>query len=148
MPQSKAARVWDHAAPVDGREAITGNALLKFTRRSMRRLAWLGLFAIGLTAVMPTVSRSLMMPMAAMAYDCGPMAGHAAPDPGVPHGSPLDACGYCGLFCHVPFHMALPPALVLAVPPVPLPPVAVRSVAPVAPSLLAARPRGPPRTVV
>jgi hypothetical protein len=120
---------------------------LTLTRRSRRRLAWLATLAIGLTSVMPTVSRALMqpMPMAAMAYGCGPQAGHAAPDHGSPHGSPLDACGYCSLFCHVPLHISVPPALVLAAPVMPPPALSAMPSASAAPSILAARPRGPPR---
>jgi hypothetical protein len=120
------------------------------TRRFSSRLAWLAILAIGLTSVMPTVSRVLLpsTPAAAMAYDCGPLAGHVASDHGMPHGSPLDACGYCSLFCHIPLHVIVPPALVLAAPRMPPPALAVVPAASAEPSILAARPRGPPRMFV
>lgn len=148
MPQGSAAAPCDHDAAAEPRGlSISGNRDLRLTRRSRRRLAWLAILAIGLTAVMPTVSRVLLpsMPMAAMAYGCGPQAGQPMPDHGAPHGSPLDACGYCSLFCHVPLHIVVPPALVLAAPLMPPPSLTAMPTAPAVPSILAARPRGPPR---
>lgn len=85
-------------------------------QRHMAMAAWLALL---LAICMPVASR-LRMPSAAadaaMAGMC--MPDHSAPDAGVP----LDACGYCSLFAHVPYvamvvaGMALLPAL-----PVPAP---------------------------
>lgn len=122
-------------------------------RRVHRRLAWLALIAIMLTSVMPTVSRVVLgpMPMAmagmAHGHGHGSAEGHAGASHGMPGGSLLDACGYCSLFCHVPLHMAMPPALALGSPEMPPPAMAAVPESPVRTAVLAARPRAPPRIV-
>ncbi|MBB6185233.1 DUF2946 family protein [Oleiagrimonas soli] len=108
-------------------------------------LAWLGLVAFALTAVAPVVSRALMPPMS-MAVDCGSATTHPASEGHrQPHGAPLDACAYCGLFCHIPLQVSVPPALVLEAPLPPLPPAGPAPLADTPHSILASHPRGPPQ---
>jgi hypothetical protein len=125
-------------------------------------VAWLVIAAMGLLALVPTVSRVLASPTTAaiMAMDMAmPMdaakasdadcpthlAGHdhrqAPPDAGQPLS--MDACGYCSLMSHSPALLAsalvLPPAL----------PIVSPSIAHVVPDASSAAPlvthsRGPP----
>ncbi|RDI99161.1 DUF2946 domain-containing protein [Dyella solisilvae] len=119
-------------------------------------IAWLAIAAMGLLALVPTVSRVLESPVAlhvmamdmdmAMGADCPEQHAsqdhrHAPPDSGqLPS---TDACGYCSLISHSPALMAaalvLPPALPAASP-------AITRVAPDAPSVapLDVHSRGPP----
>lgn len=127
---------------------------------SQRRLAWLGLFAMLLVALAPTISqwRASASPhaMAAMHAMHHAMAmGDAADSAHATHGhagahEPASgsndgkACGYCDFFAQVPSvgGVSHPPFATMALPQ-PLPPVfvAVR----LAPRfVIAARPRGPP----
>jgi len=127
-------------------------------------VAWLAIAAMGLLALVPTVSRVLASPTTAaiMAMDMAmPMPGDAAkasdadcpthhaghehrqapPDAGQPQS--MDACGYCSLMSHSPALMAsalvLPPALPVVSP-------SILHVVPDAPSAapLVTHSRGPP----
>lgn len=117
---------------------------MNLPRRQPRWTAWLALAALALAVTAPVVSRLLMPPMtwsSAMA-DCGE---HGAAAHDNLHGSPLDACGYCSLFCHLPLATGVAPTLQLAAALPPLPPSGPAPFAQAAHPILAARPRGPPQ---
>lgn len=113
-------------------------------------VAWLGIVALWLTVVMPTVSRLLppaWTPPALGAWCTG--HGLANLHPEAPSTPPLsiDRCGYCGLLGHSPL---LPGAVVAALPSIgPSQSEPASRVVAMAPSSrwLGARPRGPPDPV-
>jgi len=123
-------------------------------RTSQRRLAWLGLFAMLMVALAPTISqwRASASPHAmhhAMAMGGMTDAEHAAHMRGAAHGRAADSddwkqCGYCDFFAQAPSVGGVShPSLTTIALPQPLPPVfvAVR----LAPRFaVSARPRGPP----
>lgn len=104
--------------------------------------------ALWLAIVAPVVSRTLVADAtgAPMGAGCAMLhGGGSVPSPGLPHGHPLEQCGYCGLLaCHslLPATAPLPPT-----PPrfATLPLRAPASRAPAADRPLTAAPRGPPR---
>lgn len=102
--------------------------------------------ALCLTIVAPVVSRTLAgSGAAAMDPWCDMHHASGEPASGLPHGHPLQKCGYCGLLA---CHPLLPAAASL--PPAPPPLVELLQRAPVmsrphADRPLASAPRGPPQ---
>jgi len=112
-----------------------------------RIIGWLGLLAITLTIVAPTVSRTLL---GGAACPPAPVGIHSAHDgrgekrsPDMPS-SPLDKCGYCGFFVHSPSLGGGVAVVLLPILPTGrlLPAPQLRNPPPC--PLLAARSRGPP----
>ncbi|EIL86832.1 DUF2946 domain-containing protein [Rhodanobacter sp. 115] len=118
-----------------------------------RIISWLGLLAITLTIVAPTVSRTLLgeaacspAPVDTRSAHDGHGEKHSSNVPVAPDmpSSPLDKCGYCGFFVHSPslgggvaivLWPILPKGRLLPAPHLHTPPPH---------PLLAARSRGPP----
>ncbi|WP_206953666.1 DUF2946 domain-containing protein [Trinickia acidisoli] len=117
----------------------------------------LGLLAIWLTALAPTISQTLaaherMGVEMALGVECS--AQDAAPEPASSDGDQAshhhdalghwDACGYCGFFAHLPVMPGLTPAVVSALAAAQPPYVAAAVEARRATRFLTAQPRAPP----
>jgi hypothetical protein len=129
------------------------------TSGSRKRLtslaAWLGLMAMWLALVAPTISRlleasqSLVVPVCVAADQPGAPAHHIRIRLDGQHdapAAPLNACGYCGLFAHSSLLPTLPPVVPAALLLVLLSLVFARSERFTPLSVFpAGRPRDPPR---
>lgn len=95
-----------HNSPCATLGPVVLNTAMLRKRSCHRIISWLAFIAMGVVAVLPTVSRALASPAALFAFatqEACP-AHHRAAAPGQPsppvHG--LDACAYCSLTSHSP----------------------------------------------